>query len=33
MFTRNLLEAGEYVTVVPLGLPITIQYKDSGRLC
>ena len=32
MFTRNLLEAGEYVTVVPLGLPVTLQYKDSGAI-
>lgn len=29
MFARNL-QAGEYVTLVPLGLPITIQYSDHG---
>lgn len=29
MFARNL-QAGEYVTLVPLGLPITIQYSERG---
>ena len=32
MFARNLLQAGEYVTIVPLGLPITIQYSERGSV-
>ena len=32
MFARNLLEAGEFVTIVPLGLPITIQYSNNGAV-
>ena len=32
MFARNLLQAGEYVTLVPLGLPITIQYGERGAV-
>lgn len=31
MFARNL-QAGEFVTVVPLGLPITIQYGEKGSV-
>lgn len=31
MFARNL-QAGEYVTLVPLGLPITIQYAERGAV-
>ena len=31
MFARNL-QAGEYVTLVPLGLPITIQYGERGAV-
>ena len=31
MFARNL-QAGEYVTLVPLGLPITIQYSERGSV-
>lgn len=40
MFVRNLLQsgkeielkAGEYVTVVPFSLPITLQYDDKGLI-
>ena len=32
MFARNLLQAGDYVTVVPLGLPITLQYSTTGAI-
>lgn len=40
MFVRNLLQSGreislqggEYVTLVPFGLPITIQYSDKGLI-
>ena len=31
MFARNL-QAGEFVTLVPLGLPITIQYSERGSV-
>ena len=40
MFVRNLLQAGErisllpgeYVTLVPVGIPLTLQYSDKGLL-
>lgn len=40
MFVRNLLQAGEqvsllpgeYVVAVPVGIPLTIQYSDKGLL-
>lgn len=32
MFARNLLQAGEFVTLVPVGLPITLQYNDKGAI-
>lgn len=40
MFVRNLLQsgqlvtlqAGEYVTIVPFGIPITVQYDDRGLI-
>lgn len=32
MFARNLLQAGEYVTLCPLGLPITLQYSERGAV-
>jgi len=32
MLTRNLLKAGDYVEPLPLGLPITIQYDESGKI-
>lgn len=32
MFARNLLQAGDYVVVVPLGLPISIKYGDKGAV-
>lgn len=30
MFVRNLLKAGQFVTLVPVGLPITLQYDARG---
>ena len=30
MFVRNLLQAGEYVTCVPVGIPVTLQYDERG---
>lgn len=30
MFVRNLLQAGEFVTTVPVGLPVTLQYNEKG---
>ena len=32
MFVRNRLNSGEYVTVVPIGLPITLQYGEVGQI-
>ena len=32
MFVRNLLQAGDYVTVVPAGIRITLQYNARGSL-
>ena len=32
MFVRNILQAGEFVCVVPVGLPVTLQYADSGAI-
>lgn len=32
MFVRNVLHAGDFVTVVPLGLPLTLQYNENGKL-
>lgn len=32
MFVRNLLQAGDYVTLVPVGIPITLQYGEKGTL-
>lgn len=32
MFVRNLLQAGDYVTVVPAGIRITLQYNDKGSI-
>lgn len=32
MFVRNFLTAGDYVTIVPLGLPVTLQYSANGIL-
>lgn len=32
MYVRNLLTAGDYVTLVPIGLPLTLQYDENGML-
>ena len=32
MFVRNLLQAGEYVTLVPNGIPIKLEYGSNGTL-
>lgn len=32
MFVRNLLQAGDYVTLVPQGMLITLQYSEKGTL-
>lgn len=32
MFVRNLLQAGDYVTIVPAGIRITLQYDANGLI-
>ena len=32
MFVRNLLQAGDFVTIVPAGIRITLQYSEQGSL-
>ena len=32
MFVRNLLQAGDHVTIVPAGVRITLQYDTNGRV-
>lgn len=32
MFVRNLLQAGDYAMLVPIGIPITLQYSEKGTL-
>ena len=32
MFVRNLLKAGDFATVVPVGINATLQYSESGIL-
>lgn len=32
MYVKNLLNAGDFVAVVPLGLPMTLEYSDSGAI-
>lgn len=32
MYARDFLRAGDYMMVVPLGIPITLEYNDSGNL-
>ena len=32
MFVRNLLQAGDHVTIVPAGIRITLQYSERGSL-
>ena len=32
MFARNLLQAGEFVSCVPVGIPVTLQYNEKGLI-
>lgn len=32
MFVRNLLQAGDHVTIVPTGVRISLQYSENGLL-
>lgn len=32
MFVRNLLRPSDFVTLVPVGMPTTLQYNDKGML-
>ncbi|MBQ3184550.1 MAG: hypothetical protein IJB54_01060, partial [Firmicutes bacterium] len=32
MFVRNLLRPSDFVTLVPVGMPTTLQYNDTGML-
>lgn len=32
MFVRNFLTSGDFMTIVPIGVPITLQYDVSGHL-
>ena len=32
MLVRNFLKAGCYATIVPVGIPLTIRYSDSGLI-
>lgn len=32
MFVRNFLQAGDYVIIVPFGLPVTLQYGEKGNI-
>lgn len=32
MFVRNLLQAGDHVTIVPTGIRITLQYGPNGQV-
>lgn len=32
MFVRNLLQAGDNVTIIPQGIRITLQYGETGQL-
>jgi len=32
MYVKNLLNAGDLVSVVPTGLPVILQYDEEGRL-
>lgn len=32
MFVRNLLQSGDYATLVPIGIPITLQYSGKGTI-
>lgn len=32
MYLRNLLKSGDYVSFVPIGIPVTLQYNEKGEL-
>ena len=32
MFVRNLLQAGDHVTIIPSGIRITLQYGENGQV-
>lgn len=32
MYVRNLLTAGDYVTLIPFGILVTLQYDDNGKI-
>ena len=32
MFVRNLLQAGDFVTVIPAGIRVTLQYNEHGSI-
>ena len=32
MYVENYFKGGDYVTLIPVGLPITLQYNISGNL-
>ena len=32
MPVRNLLKAGDFVTIIPIGIPVTLQYRSTGNL-
>ncbi len=32
MFVRNLLQAGDHVTIIPSGVPLTLQYGENGNV-
>ena len=33
MFVRNFLTAGDFMEIVPIGLPLTLKYDERGALC
>lgn len=33
MFVRNFLTAGDYMEIVPIGLPLSLKYDERGVLC
>ena len=32
MYVRNVLNAGDFLTLVPIGVPITLQYSENGLI-
>ena len=32
MYVRNCLIAGDHLTVIPVGLPLVLQYNSNGIL-